>query len=67
MVGFIVDTVLETKQVPVHSLEASPTIVMGGIESEYITSIAKLEERLVILLSIEKILALESKEELPAE
>lgn len=56
--GFIVDAVLETRQIPIDCIEPPPTIVMGRAESEYITGVAKLEDRLLSLLDVEKILAL---------
>lgn len=58
-VGFIVDSVLESREIPLSCIEPPPMIVMGGVESEYITGVAKLEDRLLILLNIEKILALD--------
>ena len=56
-VGFIVDEVSEVLRIPKNITEAPPTMV-GGIDSEYITSIGKLEDRLLILLDLEKILSL---------
>lgn len=60
--GFIVDAVLETKQIQKSSLETAPIMVMGGLENEYITGVAKLEGRLVVLLEIEKILLWDIKD-----
>ncbi len=56
-VGFIVDEVSEVLRIPKNITEAPPAMV-GGIDSEYITSIGKLEDRLLILLDLEKILSL---------
>lgn len=61
-VGFIVDSVLETKEIQKVLIEP-PLVVMGGIENDYISGIAKLENRLLSLLHIDKILALETKVE----
>ena len=60
-VGFIVDEVSEVLRIPKNITEAPPTMV-GGIDSEYITSIGKLEDRLLILLDLEKILTLSEYE-----
>lgn len=60
-VGFIVDEVSEVLRIPKNITEAPPTMV-GGIDSEYITSIGKLEDRLLILLDLEKILSLSEYE-----
>jgi purine-binding chemotaxis protein CheW len=54
-VGFIVDGVKEVLRVPVSITEAPPEIVTG-INSEYIKSVGKLEDRLLILIDLEKIL-----------
>lgn len=57
-VGFIVDSVSEVLRIPKNITEAPPEMV-AGINSEYITSIGKLEDRLLILLDLEKILTAE--------
>jgi len=54
-VGFIVDAVSEVLRIPKNITEAPPSLV-AGINSEYITSVGKLEDRLLILLDLEKIL-----------
>jgi len=60
-IGFIVDEVSEVLRIPKNITEAPPAMV-GGIDSEYITSIGKLEDRLLILLDLEKILSLSEYE-----
>ena len=54
-IGFIVDEVSEVLRIPKDITEAPPEMV-GGVNSDYITSIGKLEDRLLILLDLEKIL-----------
>ena len=54
-VGFIVDEVKEVLRISKNITEAPPDIV-SGIDSDYITAIAKLEDRLLILLDLTKIL-----------
>lgn len=54
--GFIVDEVNEVLRIPKEITEAPPEMV-GGVNSDYITSIGKLEDRLLILLDLEKILS----------
>lgn len=56
-VGFLVDGVKEVLRINKAITEPPPPMV-SGIDSEYITSIAKLNERLLILLDIAKILIL---------
>ncbi len=55
-VGFIVDEVKEVLRISKNITEAPPDIVLG-VDAEYITSIAKLEDRLLILLDLTKILS----------
>lgn len=64
-VGFIVDEVSEVLRLPKNIIEAPPAMV-SGINSEYITAIGKLEDRLLILLELEKVLTTEEMKELEA-
>lgn len=60
-VGFIVDAVSEVLRIPVNITEAPPSIV-AGIDSEFIKSVGKLEDRLLILIDLNKILSTSDKE-----
>jgi purine-binding chemotaxis protein CheW len=57
-IGFVVDSVSEVLRISGSIMEAPPSIV-SGINSEYITSIGKLDDRLLILLDLEKLFSLE--------
>ncbi len=61
--GFIVDSVREVLRIPKSITEPPPSIT-AGVNSEYITAVGKLENRLLILLDLEKVLDLKQKEEL---
>jgi len=54
-IGFIVDEVSEVLRIPVSITEKPPEMV-SGINAAFITAIGKLEDRLLILLDLEKIL-----------
>jgi purine-binding chemotaxis protein CheW len=54
-IGFIVDSVSEVLRIPASVTEAPPSIV-AGIRSDYITSVAKLADRILILLDLEKVI-----------
>ncbi|MHB8337205.1 MAG: chemotaxis protein CheW [Ignavibacteriaceae bacterium] len=54
-IGFIVDAVSEVLRIPANITEAPPELVTG-INSEFIKSVAKLEDRLLILIDLNKIL-----------
>ncbi len=63
-VGLVVDSVSEVLRVPAGSLEEAPKLVAGDhASSDYIKSIAKLEDRLLIYLDLGKII---STSQLPA-
>jgi purine-binding chemotaxis protein CheW len=63
VIGFIVDAVQEVIRIPKNITEPPPPIV-AGIGSEYITAVAKLENRLLILLDPDRILLEKEKQEL---
>jgi purine-binding chemotaxis protein CheW len=54
-VGLIVDSVSEVLRLPADTVEPPPAMAMNG-GSEYIRGIGKLDDRLVILLDIDKLL-----------
>jgi purine-binding chemotaxis protein CheW len=56
VVGIIVDAVSEVLRVSGATIEP-PSPVVAGVDSEYIHGIAKLPERLVILLDLDRVLA----------
>jgi purine-binding chemotaxis protein CheW len=65
VVGFLVDSVSEVLRVPTSIVEPPPPIV-GGIDSEYIEGVVKLEDRLLILLDLRRLLNRGETEELEA-
>ena len=60
VVGMIVDSVSEVLRVSTSTIEP-PSPVVAGIDSEYLHGIAKLPERLVILLDLDRVLAREER------
>ena len=60
LVGMIVDAVSEVLRVPVESVEP-PSPIVTTVDSAFITGIAKVGERLIILLDLEKVLSPEEK------
>ncbi len=62
-IGFIVDEVSEVLRIPVSITEKPPEMV-SGVNAAFITAIGKLEDRLLILLDLEKILAEDEGKEL---
>jgi purine-binding chemotaxis protein CheW len=53
--GFVVDAVREVLRIPRSVTEPPPQLV-GGVRDEYITAVGKLDDRLLILLDLDKII-----------
>ncbi len=62
-IGFVVDSVVEILNIEEESIESAPKLVTG-INRKYIKSIAKQEERMIILIDIDLIISDEEKLEL---
>ena len=62
-IGFVVDEVSEVLRIPENITEPPPSMV-AGINSDFITAVGKLEDRLLILLDLEKVFSLQEKTEL---
>ena len=56
VVGFVVDSVSEVLRIPANTVEPPPPVV-SGLDSEYISGVGKLEDRLLILLDLNKLLS----------
>jgi len=64
IVGFVVDAVHEVLRIPADTVEPPPPAVMGGVDSEYIKGVGKLDDRLLILLDLDRLLSQEEQMEL---
>ena len=62
-IGFIVDAVSEVLRIPENITEPPPPMV-AGINAEFITAVGKLDDRLLILLDLEKTLSIPEKDAL---
>ncbi|MED3909382.1 chemotaxis protein CheW [Peribacillus simplex] len=65
-VGLIVDSANDVLDIPVESIEPQPEVV-GDLASEYISGVAKIEKRLLVLINLEKALSLEMTENMLRE
>jgi len=63
LVGMVVDAASQVVRISPEQIDPPPPIV-GGLSVEYIKGVGKLEDRMVILLNIERILTVEEKIEL---
>ncbi|ADI73762.1 CheW protein [Methanohalobium evestigatum Z-7303] len=56
VVGMVVDSVSEILSIQESSIEPAPDIIASKINADYLKGVGKLENRLLILLDLEKIL-----------
>lgn len=63
IVGFMVDSVSEVLRIPARTIEAPPAVV-SGLESDYIDGVGKLDDRLLIMLDLDRLLSGQEKEAL---
>jgi len=56
VLGMMVDSVLEVARIPENQIEPPPPMSAGRIESEFIRGIAKTENRLIVILDLERVL-----------
>lgn len=57
-VGLIVDAANDVIDIPNDAIEPPPEVV-GGVEAEYLRGVAKLDQRLLILLNLDKVLKMD--------
>lgn len=62
-VGFLVDEASQTIRLDDSNIDPTPDIV-AGVERRYITGVGKLDNRLIILIDLEKVLTEEEKEKI---
>lgn len=63
MVGFIVDAVTETLRLPEDAIDPPPSNI-AGLRADYLAGVGKIDDRLLILLEVDKILSSQEKIEL---
>lgn len=60
IVGFVVDSVSEVLRIPAGTIEPPPPVI-SGLDSEYISGVGKLDDRLLIMLDLNRLLSREEK------
>ena len=63
-VGMLVDEVPGVLKIPGEDIEPTPEVIQTGVRKDYIKGVGKLENRLIILLDLEKVLAPHEVEEI---
>ena len=61
LVGMIVDNVSEVMKFYTDEIEKAPPMFSANISSQYVQGVAKLNDKLIILLDIEKLLSFEEQ------
>ena len=56
-IGILVDGVSEILRIPDESIEPTPPIVASGVSSDFIRGVAKVANRLIIVLDLDRIYA----------
>jgi len=55
VLGFIVDSVSEVLRIPVETIEPPPRL--GRVERQYVSGVGKLDDRLLILLDLDRLMS----------
>jgi purine-binding chemotaxis protein CheW len=55
VLGFIVDSVSEVLRIPADTVEPPPRL--GKVEREYVSGVGKLDNRLLILLDVDRLMS----------
>src|SRR5690554_3164223 len=61
LVGMLVDEVVEVLRVPVSAIETAPTITKG-VDSYFLAGVVNINERLIVLLNLERTLSPDEEE-----
>jgi len=61
--GMVVDSVSEVLRIPVEQIEDAPDLG-AGVDTEYIRGLGKLDDRLIILLDLGRVISADEKMEL---
>jgi purine-binding chemotaxis protein CheW len=61
--GMVVDSVSEVLRIPVEHIEDAPDLV-AAVDTEYIRGVGKLDDRLIILLDLGRVISADEKTEL---
>jgi len=64
IVGFVVDSVSEVLRIPASTVEPPPDVVAGLESADYLSGVGKLQDRLLMLLNLDKLLSNEDMQAL---
>ncbi len=58
--GLFVDSVVQVVNIPISSIEPPPEII-GGIDADSLKGVGKIDDRLIILLNLERVLTMDER------
>ncbi|TGC11592.1 chemotaxis protein CheW [Methanolobus halotolerans] len=64
VVGMVVDSVNEVLRIPKSNVEPAPDLVLSQISRDYLNGVGKVDDRLLILLDLARVLTLEEINEI---
>ena len=64
VVGMIVDAVNEVLRIPSSSVEPAPDLILSQISRDYLKGVGKVDDRLLIMLDLAKVLTVEEMKEI---
>jgi purine-binding chemotaxis protein CheW len=64
LMGFIVDAVSEVIRISSSEIQPPPAVVNGGMEQEYLSGVINREDRLLVLLELERVFSKEERDSL---
>jgi len=64
VLGMIVDSVNEVLRIPKSSVDPAPELTTSNVSRDYIKGVGKIDERLLILLDLAKVMTLEELEKI---
>jgi purine-binding chemotaxis protein CheW len=64
-VGMVVDSVSEVLRLPLDAIEPAPDMI-SGVDTEYIRGVGKMNDRLIILLDLAKVVTNSERRDLEA-
>lgn len=61
LTGFVVDSVAEVIRISAGEIQPAPPVIAGGIEQEYLAGVVNREDRLLVLLDLNRLLSHEER------
>lgn len=62
LTGFIVDSVAEVIRITADEIQPAPAVVTGGVDQEYLSGVINREDRLLVLLDLERLFSQEEQQ-----